>query len=91
MAEEGGLIGYGARLHLIKGHPAFRLEDRAAQSPREHCSENASVHNRPDGTQRVVFSNLSPKIDVAEKRPRPLVPASHDSVPEAARKDRITS
>jgi hypothetical protein len=40
--------------------------------------------------RRLMFSNPRLKIDVAEKRPRPLVPASHDSVPEAARKDRIT-
>ena len=42
------------------------------------------VHHAADRPQRMILANPSLEIDVTEKRPRPLVPASHPSVSATA-------
>jgi hypothetical protein len=39
----------------------------------------------------VILANPPFKIDLTEKRPRPLIPASHPSVSAKTQHDRITS
>jgi hypothetical protein len=63
-------------LRRYRGTAAPRIERRELPGKRR----KRLVHDPADRPQRMGLANPTFQIDVAKKRPRPLVPASHPSV-----------